>query len=161
LIVALAAKDAAFSFMLARFRSTICLLALLGVLGCGTESTGAGDVLVVAAVEISPPVLALLDGSSGQLQAIPKTSSGIVIPNRPATWSSDDPGVATVSGTGVVTAVSTGSTQINATIDHITAKATIEVSPRPVASVSVEPSQLTLLVGETGNLVVTARDAAG
>ena len=147
--------------MLARFRSTIALVALLGVLGCGTEGTGAGDVLIVAEVEISPPVLALVDGNTAQLEAIPRSSSGIVIPNRQATWSSDDPGVASVSSAGVVTAVATGSTHINATIDNVRAQATVEVSPRAVAAVSVDPAQLTLLVGETGNLTVTARDAAG
>jgi uncharacterized protein YjdB len=66
-----------------------------------------------------------------------------------------------VSDAGVVTAVAPGSTHINATIDNVHAQATVEVSLRAVAAVSVDPAQLTLLVGETGNLTVTARDAAG
>ena len=115
--------------MLARLRSTIASLALLAVLGCGTEGTGAGDVLIVAEVEISPPVLTLVDGHTAQLEAIPRSSSGIVIPNRRASWSSDDPGVAAVSDAGVVTAVAPGSTHINATIDNVHAQATVEVSP--------------------------------
>ena len=147
--------------MLRRSNHLTFSLALLAVVGCESQSTGAGDVLVVAEIEISPPGLSLVAGATGLLVATPKTSSGIVVPNRQATWSSDDLGIATVSEDGAVTGVSTGTTSIHATIDGVQGTVTVEVSPRGVATVTVAPPQLTLKVGETGDLIATPRDADG
>jgi hypothetical protein len=105
--------------MSARFTWTLLALPLLGALSCGSESTSAGDVLVVAALEISPPELTLVAGSTGQLNATPRTSSGITVPNRPVSWSSDDPGIASVSNAGVVSGVASGTTRINAQVDGV------------------------------------------
>ena len=91
--------------MLARLRVALSGVALLSALsGCGGGSVEAGDVLVVAQVEISPPDVELVAGRTQQLQAIPRTSSGISVPNRQVTWSSDDLGIASISTTGMLTA---------------------------------------------------------
>jgi hypothetical protein len=91
---------------------------MLALAGCGSGSTGAGDVLVVAHIEISPPGITLVAGNTQQLQATPKTSSGITVPNRQVTWSSDDQGIATVSSRHV-SAVASGSTRISASVDGV------------------------------------------
>jgi hypothetical protein len=108
--------------------------------------------------KITPPDLSVVTGSTRQLQATPKTSSGITVPNRSVSWSSDDPGIASVSTSGLVTAVATGSTQVNATVDGVRAGIPVEVTPKPVVTVSVVPSQSALLVGETVDLIATPRD---
>ena len=134
--------------MLVRLRAAWSGLALLTALsGCEGGSVGAGDVLVVAQVEITPPDLTVEIGATRQLQASPKTSSGITVPNRQVTWSSDDPGIATVSASGLVTAVAIGDTRINARVDGVSGSIQVEVTPKPVAMVSVVPDQVTLVVG--------------
>jgi hypothetical protein len=147
--------------MSARFTWTLLALPLLGALSCGSESTSAGDVLVVAALEISPPELTLVAGSTGQLNATPRTSSGITVPNRPVSWSSDDPGIASVSNAGVVSGVASGTTRINAQVDGVNASVPVEVSPKGVATVTVAPAQFSLMVGETEDLTVTTRSEDG
>ena len=147
--------------MSARFSAGFSALGLVASLGCGSETTGAGDVLAVASVEISPPELALVAGTTAQLNATPKTSSGIAVPNRQATWSTDDPGIATVSDQGLVSAVGAGATRINARVDGVSASIPVDVSPKGVATVTLAPSQVSLLVGETRNLTVTARSQDG
>ncbi|HKP29758.1 MAG TPA: Ig-like domain-containing protein [Gemmatimonadales bacterium] len=143
--------------MSARFTGIILALPVLGALGCGSDSTTAGEVLVVASLEISPPDLTLVAGSTGQLNAVPKTSSGITVPNRQVTWSSDDAGIATVSSEGVVTGISPGGTRVNARVDGVSASIAVDVSPKAVATVTVTPAQVSLMVGETGDLTVIAR----
>ncbi len=137
------------------------LALLLALTGCESGSTGAGDVLVVAHVEITPPGITLVAGNTQQLQATPKTSSGITVPNRQVTWSSDDQGIATVSSIGTVTAVASGSTRISALVDGVRASIAVGVSPRPVMTVTVAPDQVSLLVGQSSALVATPRDNAG
>ncbi|HKP29757.1 MAG TPA: Ig-like domain-containing protein [Gemmatimonadales bacterium] len=134
------------------------LISLAALTGCGGGSVDAGDVLVVSQIEITPPDLSLVSGSSGQLEATARTSSGITVPNRSVSWSSDDPGIASVSTSGLVTAVAAGETQIVATVDGVHAGIAVTVTPKPVASVSIVPSQSALLVGETVDLIATPRD---
>ena len=138
--------------------AALCLTALTALTGCGGGGVGAGDVLVVAQVEITPPGVSLQAGSTHQLQATPKTSSGIAVPNRPVTWSSDDQGIATISTSGLLTGVGTGSTRVNATVDGVKGSVTVEITPKPVVTVTVVPSQVPLMVGETADLIATPRD---
>ena len=148
--------------MLARMRLALLGLASLTALsGCGGGSVSAGDVLVVAQVEITPPDVELVAGRTQQLQATPKTSSGISVPNRQVTWSSDDLGIASVSTSGMVTAVAPGDTRINATVDGVKGSTQVSITPRVVATVSVVPDQVTLLVGESNDLQAIARDSDG
>lgn len=148
--------------MLTHARVLVGVLAGLAALaGCGGGGVGAGDVLVVAAIEITPPGLSLVAGDTRQLQATPRTSSGIAVPNRPVAWSSDDLGVATVSSAGLVTAAAAGSTRISASVDGVRGSIAVTITPKPVVSVSLVPDQVTILVGESRGFAVIARDADG
>ncbi len=148
--------------MLVRPRAgPLTLVCLAALSGCESGSVGAGDVLVVAQIDITPPDLSLVAGSTQQLHATPKTSSGIRVPNRQVTWSSDDPGLATVSSAGMVTAVASGATRINAAVDGVRASIPIEIAPKPVVTVSVVPDQVGILVGETADLTAIPRDSEG
>jgi len=122
---------------------------------------GAGDVLVVAEIEIAPPGVSLVAGTTQQVQATARTSSGIAVPNRQVTWSSDDLAVAAVSSTGMITGVATGSSRIHATVDGVRGSIPVTVTPKPVATVAVVPDQITILVGESGDLTATPLDAQG
>ncbi|OGW33911.1 MAG: hypothetical protein A2010_02700 [Nitrospirae bacterium GWD2_57_9] len=71
------------------------------------------------------------------------------------TWESSDPGVATVSGTGLVSAAATttGTTTVTATFSGITG--TAQISSSEVRSIRITPDRATLVRGTTRNF--TAR----
>jgi uncharacterized protein YjdB len=139
----------------------ILIAVVTAVAACSSDSTGAGDVLVVAQIEIDPPGAGLIIGGTQQFTAVPKTSSGIPVPNRSVIWSSDNPGIATVSENGRVTAVSLGETNIKATVDQVTAGVAVNVSPKPVAEVLVQPTSASIQAGQTQQLTVTVKAADG
>lgn len=115
----------------------------------------------VATVTVDPTTLALRVGATGQLTASARSADGATVGGATISWSSSAPAVATVSATGVVTALTAGTATITATSEGKSAGATVTVSPPMVAELTVAPTSLSLVVGETGNLVATARDAQG
>ncbi len=79
----------------------------------------------VAALTVSPPSASLFVGQSQQLVATPTDASGNLLTGRTAVWASSNAAVASVSTGGLVTALTSGVTTITATIDGISATATI------------------------------------
>jgi uncharacterized protein YjdB len=77
------------------------------------------------------------------------------------TWSSGAPGLASVSGSGLVIGIAPGTAVILAHVDGVVGSATVSVAQMPVASVSVSPSTASLTVGGTSTLSATLRDASG
>ena len=79
-------------------------------------------------------------GQSLQLDALVYDIDGVAIPSASVAWSSSHPAVATVDSTGLVSAVSNGTTLITATSGGVSTFATIHVviegtvPPPPVAS---------------------------
>src|SRR5258706_8434279 len=140
------------------------LLALLGGLslaGCPSGGSVAG-VLVVANVEVSPGISDLTVGATQPMAATPKTSSGIVVPGRGVGWSTTDASIATVSATGVVTAVAVGGpVRIRATVDGVSGDGIVTVRPVPVDHVTIDPPEAGILVNGSVQLVAKARDPAG
>jgi len=100
-------------------------------------------------------------GQTGQLTATPRDAADNPLTDRVVTWTGADPAVATVSATGLVTAVGAGTATVTATSEGRTASATITVTPVPVAFVSVTPPSLNLNVGQTGQLTASPRDING
>ncbi|HEY2067459.1 MAG TPA: Ig-like domain-containing protein [Gemmatimonadaceae bacterium] len=116
--------------------------------------TGSSTVTVrspVASVTVSPTTLALGSGKSSTLTATVKDASGTILTDRTVTWSSSDPSKATVgSATGVVTAVSAGTTTVTATSEGQTGQSTITVTdltPPSVASLSASPASINVSSG--------------
>lgn len=137
-------------------------VALTTVAGaCSSEGTGASDVLVVARIDIDPPGAGLVPGATQLFTAVPKTSSGIAVPNRTVTWSSANPAIASVSSSGLVTANTLGETVVTATVDQVEASVPVNVTPKPVASVQVTPGSVTLFVNQSQQIQVTLKDAQG
>ena len=116
---------------------------------------------VVGSVVVSPAAAALQVGSTVQLAAVPQSSDGTPLPDRPVTWSSSNPVIATVSTTGLVTAQGIGSATISASSEGKTGTAAITVSPVPVASVTVAPASQSLPAGNSVQLTATAFDSVG
>ena len=75
-------------------------------------------------------------------------------------WASSATAVATVSASGLVTAVGNGSATITATAGEASGSATVTVA-QVVSSVTVAPDSATVLEGDTLRLAATATDANG
>ena len=115
----------------------------------------------VASVVVSPATATLTVGQTTQLSATPKDASGNPLTGRVITWATSNAAVATVSTSGLVTAVGAGSATITATSEGQSGTAAVTVSVVPVASVSVSPATASLTVGQTSQLTATPKDASG
>ena len=133
-------------------------VALTLALGSCGEPSGPAP---VATVSVAPSTLGLLVSQMRALSATPRDAAGNPLTDRDVTWASDDESVATVSDAGLVTAVSAGIATVTAMSEGQQGSATVTVTLVPVASVSVGPTSLNLVQGDTGRLTATPRDTAG
>ena len=118
----------------------------------------------VASVAVTPNPASVNVGTTVQLAATLTDSSGSILTGRTVTWSSDAPGVATVSANGLVTGVAAGSATITATSEGKSGTSVLTVTSiplAPVATVTVSPSSAPLRVGATVQLIATLKDSAG
>ncbi|MEP7383473.1 MAG: Ig-like domain-containing protein [Gemmatimonadota bacterium] len=129
--------------------------------GVSASATITVTSVAVASVSVTPTTASLAVGGSVQLTATAKDAAGNVLTGRPTTWSTGALSVATVNGSGLVSAVSAGSAVISVSIGGVTASATMTVTAVPVASVSVTPGSASIAAGGTLQLTATAKDAAG
>lgn len=132
----------------------------------GLRATAAVTVTAVAAasVTITPATLTIDPGATLGLTATVKDAAGNVLPNRPVTWTSSAPTVATVSSAGVISGVAQGSTTISATHDGKTGTAVVTVNastPSPAQTVTVTLGSPTLDVSQTTVATAQVRDASG
>ncbi len=110
--------------------------AQLGV-GCGDGDDGTGldgdgngepQPPTVASVAVTPSTATLVSlGATVQLTAVAKDASGGTITGQTFSWTPSDPGVATVSATGLVTAVASGVATITAMTGAVSGDAALTV----------------------------------
>jgi uncharacterized protein YjdB len=114
--------------------------------------------VAVTGVSISPTTATVGLGSTQQLSA---TLAPANATNQNVTWTSSNTAVATVNASGLVSAVSAGTTTITVkTVDgNKTATSAITVAAIPVASVSVSPTTASLYAGNTQQLSATIAPA--
>lgn len=141
--------------------SLMCLLTLTACNGGGTSGPGSGATATVTVT----PAQATLDaiGGTQQLTAVVKDGSGNVLTGKAVSWVSSATGVASVSSTGLVTAVANGSATITATVDGKAGQAAItvaQVATRLVVS-RTAPAQGNTKAGEAFSVLVEAQDAGG
>ncbi len=124
------------------------------------RATASGDPRVASAVSVtvtpgravimSPASMTLWVGDADTLRAAPEVTA-----TQPQTvqWTSDNPAVATVAASGVVTAVSVGVTKVNAvsTADS-RIRGSAEVRILPARLVSVTPATSTVSIGGSRTL---------
>jgi uncharacterized protein YjdB len=140
------------------------------ITGTSGPASGVSNVTVslvpVRRVVVTPDALAFTQGDAGTQLTVTLLDSagGTLSPaDRPVTFSSNNTGVATVSGTGFVTPGGAGQAVITATAtgSGLTATSTVTVRQVPVASVTITPSLDTLIVGQQVQLAATTKDANG
>ena len=97
--------------------------------------TGSASIVVrtlVASVSVTPSSAALVIGRTpAQLSAAARDAAGNALAGRPIQWSSTAPAIATVSQTGLVTAVAPGTATINVISEGATGTAAITVTQDP------------------------------
>lgn len=139
-----------------RFASGAVALVLV-LAGCGDSPTKPAR---VAEVSIAVPLGDVIVGSQVQLSASALDSKGNLLQGREVTWSSQNEAIATVSASGMLSALTPGTVTINATSQGRTGTTQVVVKPVPVASVYVSPTPISLEVGKTQQLSAVARNAA-
>ena len=116
----------------------------------------------VASVRVTPNGnVALMVGQTRQMTAEALDNDGGVLPERAIAWSSNAATIATVSSTGLITAVSPGGAVITATSEGKSAVVAVTVAAVPVAEVTVTPAVDSVVVTQTLQLTAVAKDASG
>lgn len=119
----------------------------------------------IASIRMTPPgplSFATL-GRTATITGEALNGVGNVVSGKTLTWSSSQPGVATVAVDGTVTAVGNGTTEITASVDGVTSDPVrVDVS-QVVTSIDVSPAgPLTLTsINEAASLTATPRDSLG
>ena len=93
---------------------------IAGIVAIADDVSGRARITVlgrVASVMVSPDDFELLKGNTLQLEAIVRDRAGNRLTGRTASWESSSDSVATVSSTGIVTAMEEGSATITATVE--------------------------------------------
>jgi uncharacterized protein YjdB len=122
-----------------------------------TQSTNCSSTsIAVTGVTVSPATVTL---SVGATQQLTPTVAPANATNKTVSYSSNNTGVATVNGSGLVTAIASGTATITVTTQDgaktATAVITVNTSNVAVTSVSLSPASATLSVGATQQLTPT------
>lgn len=141
------------------FRTGLLLLTVLGLPACGGTSEKEGDIVVsVASVSVSPASLSLTEGDTSPLKAtvLPADATDYTL-----TWATTDAAIATVSQTGIVSALKPGSVTVIASAGEKTGSCVVTVNAKvyPVEKVELNESALTLEEEQTATLVATVSPA--
>lgn len=117
--------------------------------------------IAVSSVRISPATASVTVGTSTQLSAQALDANGSALVGRTIAWSTSTPSVISVAANGQVVGVSRGSGIVTASVEGVSATATVTVSDTRVASLQLSPGSLSLVVGNSATLVAQPRDASG
>ena len=142
--------------------ATVSNAGLLTALKAGTITvtatmgsvSGTASVVVnaasVSSITISPALFSIASGQNQQLtaQAVYPDGTSQDVTSQ-VTWSSSATNVATVSGSGMVTGVSAGSSTITASLGAVSRTAVATVTAAQLNSIIVTPSTASIATGQT------------
>lgn len=115
----------------------------------------------VASIRITPFLNQTMRvGATLQMTGTPLDNNSQPIAGKAVNWFTSNSSAATVSTSGLVTAVSPGQTTITAEADGKTASITVNVTLVPVGSVVLSPTHDTLVVGDSRQYTPVVRDTA-
>lgn len=115
----------------------------------------------VATVTLAAAQSQLTPGLTTTVTATVRDGNGNALSGRAIQWGSSAPAVASVDQTGLVIALSPGTTTISATSEGRTGTTAVTVIAPTVATVQVSPGTAAIPVGQTTALNAVARDAGG
>ena len=115
----------------------------------------------VASIVIAPKVATMRIGGTLQFTDTTKDATGHVLSGRSVAWSTSDTTVATIDQAGLAIAKKPGAVTITVASGAVSAAAAVTVTAVPVAKVVIAPSNPSVIVGETTQLVATPEDSIG
>src|SRR5213082_2185855 len=143
-----------YSFELVAYRGTLKVDAVFGALSNIATSSTWAVVAPVASVSVAPATATVTTGGTQQLAATLKDASGNALTGRSVAWTSSNAAVATIGGSGLVTAIAAGSATITAASGGKSGTATITVTTQP--PVVTSPATVTdLKVASTADTAAT------
>lgn len=95
----------------------------------------AADESVPTAINVVPASIDMNAQSVQPIAATIRDQSGSVMNKRAVDWTSSDPAVATVDGSGTVTAVSTGTAAVTASYGGLSAQVPVTITNGPVSAI--------------------------
>ena len=126
----------------------------------GVSSTVAIDVTLIPvssiSVAIDKPLIYI--GYTALVTSTTRDVNSNLLTGRLTTWLSSDPNIATVSATGVVTAIAKGTATITGTSEGISATTAVTVDLAPVQFVTVSVPTTQLLVGQSVQATAATSD---
>ena len=138
------------------------LVSAIGIVGCSDDDDPPPDnnnMPTLTSIAVAPATVSLAVGANQQLTVTGTFSDGSTDDvSSEATFTSNDAAVASVSATGLVTAVAEGMATIVADVGGTTGTMTVTVTPPPppmLESIAVAPETATIDVGATQQLTVT------
>lgn len=114
---------------------------MLGATSCSERATDPGGAITMT---VSLAASALLTGTTTRATATLRDGNA-VLTGRPVAWSTDNADVATVSASGVVSGVATGTAHIVASSEGTSGSALVTVSALPPYNGSAEPAGMTAI----------------
>ena len=129
----------------------------------GKSGTAAVTVTLnaVATITLAPGSETLGVGTDAPFTATLRDAGGAVLTNRAIAWNSSNVQVATVSSTGVATALSPGTAIVSAVSEGRVGTASVLVLARLASTVTLAPSSANIIIGTTLQLVPQITDPVG
>jgi alpha-tubulin suppressor-like RCC1 family protein len=115
---------------------------------------------VVVSLTVGPQGDSTIPGRTVQFVDTAFDLAGRPIGSQPATWSTSDPTRATISPGGLLSAIAPGPVTVRATHETVVGETQFNVL-RPVASVTIAPAPLSLVVPASLPLAALLQDASG
>jgi uncharacterized protein YjdB len=115
----------------------------------------------VAKIEVEPDPANVIRGKTLQLSVVATNASGAPVTGRTTLWTTDNPGIATVSSAGVVTGVAFGVANVTAAIEGARGVAHVVVGFGTVDRIVIQPSEPVVEEGTTLALTAQPLDVAG
>lgn len=135
-----------------------------GVSGTATLAVTASGTKTLTSIAVTPASAGVAINSAVQFTATGQYSDGSTQTiTKSVTWSSSNTALATVNSAGLATGVSGGSVTISATQTNVTGTASLSVtsSNATITSISVDPSNPSLAVGQTQQFYANATYSDG
>ena len=140
-------------------RSAIAFAVL--VAGCGGAGEPTLPTVTVTTVSVTIANNQLEVAGTVTAVAEVRDQNNAALAGKTVAWLSSAPDVATVTATGLVTAIAPGTTTITATVDGKSGSASVLVIAPKVTSIVLTPPTGTVLPGQTVALVATLKDKNG
>jgi choice-of-anchor B domain-containing protein len=113
-------------------------------------------------IEIEQPRYTVYTGTSMQMSGTVLTGQGDAHATAEVLWGSSDPATAMITGGGILTGMSAGSTTLIArTENRVSAEYSVEVLANPVQSISISPTTATTRRGDVVEFDIVAQNAQG